>query len=50
MYAVLVGVPFEEQAVFGPFECRNDALAFAATCHGCTTWVFTLLDPKEFEA
>lgn len=47
MNAVVVGAPFEQQTVYGPFASIEDACEFADTVRNDYTWIITLVSPEE---
>ena len=49
--AVIVGAPMEEQTVYGPFDCFDDADQWCCDNlkNGEWTWIITLYKPEELK-
>lgn len=47
MTAVMVGAPFEQQIIYGPFASVEAACEFADTVRNDFTWILTLVSPEE---
>ncbi len=47
MLAIMVGSPFEEQTLYGPFENFDEVYDFADTVKNAYMWVVELVPAKE---
>lgn len=47
MQIVIVGAPFEEQTLYGPFKDFDEASDFADTVKNDYTWIVELVPAKD---